>query len=85
MTKALYRTMAYGYRSGELFTRYGICTDRLGYAQGSYEALVGDPEYDGAVLIEGEGPTWRLVSQCGLHDHEVWQPQRGLFRIEAIA
>ena len=81
MSNTNYRVIGYGHANHGFFNQFAF-SSTLGYAQGIYNAHLEDPEMDGAVLIEVQHETWRVIQEFGDYPVSVVYGPLGNFKVE---
>jgi hypothetical protein len=62
--KISYRIIAFGTNEHGFFNQFAY-SSTIGYALGLYNGYIADCEMDGAVLVEVEHETWKVIEQFG--------------------
>lgn len=81
MSNTNYRIIGYGHANHGFFNQFAF-SSTLGYAYGIYSAHIADPEMDGAVLIEVQHETWKVIEEFGDYPVSVVYGPLGNFKVE---
>lgn len=79
-TKITYRVIAFGELDYGFYNRPLFISNKQG-AYNEYQNLIADPEVDGAVLIEVQHETWRVMEEFGTENMSVIYGPLGNFRV----
>jgi hypothetical protein len=75
-----YRIVAFGYADYGFFNR-PLYKAKREWAYNSYQNCIADPDFDGAVLIEVEGDTWKVIEEFGTEGYTVECGPAGNFKV----
>lgn len=76
-----YRVIGFGQNENGFFNYPAFCSS-IGYAQGFYNAHYQDPEIDGAVLIQVNHETWKVIQEFGTENMSIVYGPLGNFKVE---
>jgi hypothetical protein len=76
-----YRIIGFGDNEHGFFNQFAFSSS-LGYAQGFYNAHLQDPEMNGAVLIEVQHETWKVIQEFGTEGYNIVYGPLGTFKVE---
>jgi hypothetical protein len=75
-----YRIIGYGDYEHGFFNQFNWGTTLMS-AYNQFQNLIADPEMDGAVIIEVQHETWRVIEQFGREDVSVEYGPLGNFKV----
>lgn len=79
-TETTYRIVAFGYAEHGFFNR-PLYKAKEQWAYMSYQNCVADPDIDGAVLIEVQHETWKVIEEFGTEGYSIGCGPHGNFTV----